>query len=695
MDKIELTDYKKRKDKLIENNKRISNQKGITLIALVITVVILIILATISINFVFGEDGLIRRAEQARDLYENKAKEEQELLNNIAKRKWVQTFAYGLENKIVSIDNMGEIYTVDVNKDGFFQLYGQDFEILTNSIIVSNTTGKYYKYNIDSTNLEELEYIKKIAVDNYNNVYEILYNDNIMVTDSELNERYLDEIFPEVEGKKWKDIKKIDTLISLEKSTLLLTSTNDERFIIQEDGVESHIYNFDELFPSLSDEEIKAIAPSMSSILTQSGKIFINDGDETLALPLDIKINNILLGIIEADNNEYYIMQEDENLSLKKLEEVYPELGNVNKVAMYEESVFIMNKNGELYIPDDSTNTFVNVKEYITELKDEKIIDIVVNFDRDMDTNSFYILTASGKAFKGSEDNISLIAENITQIKNKGNIITFVNKEGQEGFITDNGIKFLNSQIEQKISINLNNIKQMIQGLILTEDGEIYYLEEDNSLRKLNDEYFNGNKIIYMTYNVNSTIYVIDDLHNMYQIDKSNIFGNFVIDITNEHLDLKEKNVEQIEGSSSLAITEGGKLEAIYGTYFSDEAEKIVSNTSFSKISRGFVLDNEGNVYLGKAYNYDRDLIKINDKLDNKKIIDIEQNTFLSEDGNVYIYKDKEEAQEYINITNDPTCNLYHKKIVQISSTDGIVSCIDEEGNKYDNVFDDMIQRPE
>ena len=58
-----------------------------------------------------------------------------------------------------------------------------------------------------------------------------------------------------------------------------------------------------------------------------------------------------------------------------------------------------------------------------------------------------------------------------------------------------------------------------------------------------------------------------------------------------------------------------------------------------------------------------------------------------------YIYK--EEAQEYINITNDPTCNLYHKKIVQISSTDGIVSCIDEEGNKYDNVFDDMILRPE
>ena len=38
---------------------------GITLIALVVTIVVLIILATISINAVMGDDGLIKRAEQA------------------------------------------------------------------------------------------------------------------------------------------------------------------------------------------------------------------------------------------------------------------------------------------------------------------------------------------------------------------------------------------------------------------------------------------------------------------------------------------------------------------------------------------------------------------------------------------------------------------------------------------------------
>ena len=37
--------------------------KGITLIALVVTIIVLLILAGISINFVFGENGLIGRAQ--------------------------------------------------------------------------------------------------------------------------------------------------------------------------------------------------------------------------------------------------------------------------------------------------------------------------------------------------------------------------------------------------------------------------------------------------------------------------------------------------------------------------------------------------------------------------------------------------------------------------------------------------------
>lgn len=65
----------KRIDKKAEN--------GITLVALVITIVILIILATVTINVAFGDGGLIQRAQQAKNLTEEATLKEQETLNEV------------------------------------------------------------------------------------------------------------------------------------------------------------------------------------------------------------------------------------------------------------------------------------------------------------------------------------------------------------------------------------------------------------------------------------------------------------------------------------------------------------------------------------------------------------------------------------------------------------------------------------
>ena len=62
---------------------KIKEKRGITLIALVITIVILIILATVTLNVVLGEGGLIDRAKLAKDLTEQAALEEQQGLNNL------------------------------------------------------------------------------------------------------------------------------------------------------------------------------------------------------------------------------------------------------------------------------------------------------------------------------------------------------------------------------------------------------------------------------------------------------------------------------------------------------------------------------------------------------------------------------------------------------------------------------------
>ena len=61
----------------------LKSKKGITLIALVITIIVLIILAGISISLLMGEDGIITKAKQGALNYQNAAIEEQAMLNNL------------------------------------------------------------------------------------------------------------------------------------------------------------------------------------------------------------------------------------------------------------------------------------------------------------------------------------------------------------------------------------------------------------------------------------------------------------------------------------------------------------------------------------------------------------------------------------------------------------------------------------
>ena len=61
----------------------IKENKGITLVALVITVIILLILAAITLGVVLGENGLIEKAKTGADSYKIAAEEEGEYLNEI------------------------------------------------------------------------------------------------------------------------------------------------------------------------------------------------------------------------------------------------------------------------------------------------------------------------------------------------------------------------------------------------------------------------------------------------------------------------------------------------------------------------------------------------------------------------------------------------------------------------------------
>ena len=82
MDKCTI---KKEKVRLKERRTKanlLKNAKGITLVALVITIIIIIILSTVAISFAFGDNGLIKRAEDAKDYYANDTAYTEESITN-------------------------------------------------------------------------------------------------------------------------------------------------------------------------------------------------------------------------------------------------------------------------------------------------------------------------------------------------------------------------------------------------------------------------------------------------------------------------------------------------------------------------------------------------------------------------------------------------------------------------------------
>ena len=71
-------------------------QAGITLVALVVTIVVLLILAGITIMYTMGENGIFKKAQEAKDKTEDAIKNEQEYMNSID--NMVNGYLNGTEN---------------------------------------------------------------------------------------------------------------------------------------------------------------------------------------------------------------------------------------------------------------------------------------------------------------------------------------------------------------------------------------------------------------------------------------------------------------------------------------------------------------------------------------------------------------------------------------------------------------------
>lgn len=71
----------------LKNKTKYFNQKGITLIALVVTIVVLLILAGVSINALFGDSGIINKAKNAQDKANESVQKDMEQINTL--ENWI------------------------------------------------------------------------------------------------------------------------------------------------------------------------------------------------------------------------------------------------------------------------------------------------------------------------------------------------------------------------------------------------------------------------------------------------------------------------------------------------------------------------------------------------------------------------------------------------------------------------------
>ena len=71
-----------------KNKRNYLKQNGITLIALVVTIVVLLILAGVTINALFGDTGIIKRAQDAQNKMDQAQDSDLTSLNNL--NNWIE-----------------------------------------------------------------------------------------------------------------------------------------------------------------------------------------------------------------------------------------------------------------------------------------------------------------------------------------------------------------------------------------------------------------------------------------------------------------------------------------------------------------------------------------------------------------------------------------------------------------------------
>ena len=110
--------------KLTKEKRNCKNKNGVTLIALVVTIVVLLILAGVSVNALFGNSGIIQKAKDAQNKMDQAMQNDLDAINEL--NEWINGESTGgetgevldiIERYVLGEDKKGISYTTIVDID--------------------------------------------------------------------------------------------------------------------------------------------------------------------------------------------------------------------------------------------------------------------------------------------------------------------------------------------------------------------------------------------------------------------------------------------------------------------------------------------------------------------------------------------------------------------------------------------------
>ena len=126
-----------------KNKRNYLKQSGITLIALVVTIVVLLILAGVSINALFGDSGIINKAKDAQNKMNQAEQNDLEAINGL--NEWIDSKTNGTtgeDDKPSTSELPSTSYTTPYYPDNTFtKVEGTD---LSNGLVIKDKSGNEY-----------------------------------------------------------------------------------------------------------------------------------------------------------------------------------------------------------------------------------------------------------------------------------------------------------------------------------------------------------------------------------------------------------------------------------------------------------------------------------------------------------------------------------------------------------------------